>query len=56
MYQCESCKKKFKDFKILKTSYESYYGVASLFSNSKRLELQVCPYCESEEIKKCKKD
>lgn len=49
-YVCNNCKKEFFEFKKIKTTYESYYGVASEFPNSTPLELKVCPFCDSDDI------
>ena len=48
---CKKCKRQFVEPKIITTTYESYYGVSSVFQNSNKLTLEVCPFCESEDFK-----
>lgn len=52
MYKCRDCKKEFEEPNIKKTTYELYYGVASEFPNHTPLELEVCPFCGSDNIEK----
>lgn len=49
MYECNDCGRSFDELISIKTSYENYYGVGSLFGNHHSLYLDVCPYCKSEE-------
>ena len=48
MYRCNKCKEIFDELEIEKTTYESYYGVASQFDNSTPLTLYKCPICHEE--------
>lgn len=50
MWICKHCENEFDEPKIVHTSYELYYGVASLFDNSTPLEYLACPYCGDENI------
>lgn len=49
-YKCLNCKKKFYQPHIIRTSYEDYYGVDTLFRSRTSLDLEVCPYCNDEEL------
>lgn len=49
MYECNDCGRSFDELISIKTSYENYYGVGSLFSNHHSLTIDVCPYCKSED-------
>jgi DNA-directed RNA polymerase subunit RPC12/RpoP len=48
MYRCNKCQFEFEEPKTERTSYESYYGVASQFDNSTPLTLYKCPNCDEE--------
>lgn len=50
MYKCDNCSERFDEPETEYTTYESYFGVSSLFPNSTPMTLQVCPYCGSEDI------
>jgi hypothetical protein len=50
MYKCKCCGKKFESPKVEKTTYESYYGVSSMFSYGSPLVIEMCPKCESEDF------
>ena len=52
MFKCNDCLEEFEEdeIRIIETSYEAYYGVSTLFHNKTPLTLEVCPYCESEDI------
>lgn len=49
-YRCSCCKNKFSEPETIPTTYESYYGVSDLFSNSTPMDLYVCPICNSDDI------
>ena len=53
MLRCNNCGQEFEEPREIKTSYESYYGVASMFGNSTPLYLDVCPYCGDEDVEEC---
>ena len=47
--KCNDCGKKFEQPKIVKTTYETFYGVSGDFPNTNTsLTLFQCPHCESE--------
>lgn len=50
MWKCDNCRSEFDRPRELNTTYENYYGVASLFGDSRPMTLAVCPYCEDENI------
>lgn len=54
MYYCENCKSEFEEPIKEKTSFENYYGVDHLFSDSHDFTLEKCPHCGSEEIEEMK--
>lgn len=56
MYKCKECNSKFISPINLHTSYESYYGVTSMFDNKTPLVLDLCPYCDSENIEECEEE
>jgi len=49
-YVCGNCNRHFDKPNVVNTSYEQYHGVASYFPNSTKLDLYVCPYCNSDDI------
>lgn len=49
-YKCLNCGSIFDEPETINTSYESYYGVSGMFSNSTRMELDVCPCCNDDDI------
>lgn len=49
MYKCLECNAKFEEPVLIKTTYESYYGVSDLQSNTP-LTLELCPNCKNENI------
>ena len=49
--KCLMCGNVFAEPKQIETTYESYYGVFSLFPDHNKLTMEVCPYCNSEDIK-----
>ena len=49
MYMCNNCKYKFEQPEELITTYESFYGISSLFESSTMLEMSVCPNCEDDD-------
>lgn len=51
-FVCSNCGRSFEMPDVVNTSYESLYGVSSLFPNSHSVELSVCPYCGSDDIGK----
>lgn len=50
MFKCNSCDRTFEEPVIEKTTYESLYGVASQFPNGNSVEIERCPYCDSDDI------
>ena len=46
MYKCKECEEFYKEPERIKTTFESLYGIVSLFQNQNELEFDVCPYCE----------
>jgi len=50
-YVCDNCEREFDEPYDVHTTYESYYGVSSLFPNSTPMTLAVCPYCGSDDIR-----
>ena len=58
MWYCNNCKSEFKEPKRIITTYETFFGVSSMFPDSNRLELLVCPNCDDdatdiEEMREC---
>ena len=51
-FRCNNCNKIFpvEDAPKVYTSYESYYGVGSLFPNSTPLSYYVCPHCDDDNL------
>lgn len=49
-YVCNNCRRRFAEPKQVRTTYESYYGVASIFPNGNALYVEECPYCGSDDI------
>ena len=49
-YKCDNCGCEFEEPEEERTTYESYYGVSSLFRDRHSLTLYVCPNCKSEDI------
>lgn len=49
MCECNDCGERFEEPISVKTSYENYYGVGSLFPNHHSLYIDVCPRCKSED-------
>lgn len=47
---CNDCGETFMKPDVIRTTYESYYGVEGEFPNSTPCTLEVCPYCGSEDI------
>lgn len=56
MYRCDECLEMFEEPIIHETTWESYYGVASEFSNGTYLRLELCPYCGSDVIEEIEKE
>lgn len=50
MWVCDNCGAMFDEPELENDTYESYYGVSSMFSNSHSMMLEVCPCCGSEDI------
>lgn len=50
MWKCDACNHTFEEPKEINTTYESYYGVSSLFPNSTALTILSCPYCGEESV------
>lgn len=50
MYICNHCKRKFEEPEEINTTYESLYGISSLFPNSNSITLYACPYCNSNDV------
>ena len=55
-YRCLNCGAKFDEPHIIKTSYEAYYGVASMFPSHTPCSLDVCPCCDDEELEELDED
>ena len=51
MYKCNNCNHTFETPRTKTTTYELIYGVSSDFSGSTRVTLDLCPICDSENIK-----
>ena len=49
-YRCLNCGAKFEHPHTIHTSYESYYGVSSLFGSKTPLDLDLCPSCDDEDL------
>lgn len=49
-YICNECGERFDEPEIESTTYEDYYGVGSEFIGKTHLEVEICPYCGSEDI------
>ena len=56
MFKCDNCDSIFETPSIYHTSYEEYYGVGHLFSNSTPLELEVCPCCGEDSFEEYKEE
>jgi len=50
MYYCRNCKIEFENPKEEKTTYEDFYGISTMFSDSHECTIKTCPHCGSEEI------
>lgn len=50
MWVCDNCGAMFDEPELEKDTYENYFGVSSMFSNSHSMTLEVCPSCGSEDI------
>ena len=50
MYKCNNCGCEFDDPIVIKTSYESYFGVGGLFPNHNYLEYLACPCCKDDDF------
>lgn len=50
MWVCDNCGAMFDEPELEKDTYENYFGVGSMFSNSHSMTLEVCPMCGSEDI------
>lgn len=49
-YECGNCRCTFDEPYEEHTTYESYYGVSSMFPNSHSMTLYLCPNCGSDDI------
>ena len=49
-YRCLNCRKTFSEPEQKKTTYESYFGVSSLFPTGNVMYVRCCPYCGSDDI------
>lgn len=47
---CMNCGKTFDGAKVIKTTEEAYYGVGGTFGSRTPLTIEVCPYCDSEDV------
>ena len=56
MWICDNCGAEFDAPDEKMESYESYYGVGSMFSDRHYFTLQVCPNCGSEDIEEREED
>ena len=50
MWICDNCNAEFDEPEEEMESYESYYGVSSMFPDRHYFTMQVCPCCGSEDI------
>lgn len=50
MWKCDNCGERFYEPEEERDSYESYYGVSSMFSSRHYFTTNVCPFCGSEDI------
>lgn len=50
MWVCDNCGAMFSDPDEKRESYESYYGVGSMFPDRHYFTMEVCPSCGSEDI------
>ena len=48
--KCNNCNKTFETPRTIKTTYESYYGVAGELSSKTPITIETCPYCGDEDI------
>jgi predicted nucleic acid-binding Zn-ribbon protein len=51
MYKCNNCGRVFESPVLEKTTYESYYGVSSMFAYGSPLIIEKCPKCDSEDFR-----
>lgn len=56
MFECEECGKRFEEPKKKQITFEEFYGVSNLFESRHRTSINVCPGCESEDIKEIEED
>ena len=50
MWVCDNCGAMFDEPELEKDTYENYFGVSSMFTNSHSMTIEVCPSCGSEDI------
>lgn len=50
MYICNTCKSRFDEPNKENITFEDYYGVGNLFASRTRTTLDVCPYCDDDDI------
>lgn len=55
MYKCPECNAIFEEPILIRTTYESYYGVSDLQSNTP-LTLELCPNCKAENIEEIEEE
>lgn len=55
-YICNECGENFDEPEVEPTTYEDYYGVGSDFIGKNYLEVEICPYCGSEDIDEVDED
>lgn len=55
MYICNTCKSRFEEPNKESITFEDYYGVGNLFASRTRTTLDVCPYCDDDDIEELEK-
>ena len=53
---CRNCHKEFDRPKLCKTTSEAMYGVAGDFGSRTPVTIEVCPYCDDDDIEDGEKD
>lgn len=56
MWECRNCDCTFEEPMVFQTTYESFYGIETLFTNCTPLEIYVCPHCGDEDIQEMKEE
>ena len=47
IYKCDECTSYFDEPEEVRTTYEDFYGVGSVFPNKTDLSYYICPHCGS---------